>query len=287
MASVGNSTLSREFHEQGFIRVGQLAAKTEVAEFRKIFDLLFLDEQKVNWGLDKPVTEKGASKLPQVLGPSAHFPELRSSAFVQNSRRIAAEILRVPETDLSMGDHMIYKPALTGAETPWHQDEAYWDPQFTTRACSCWLALDDVGVDAGCMQFIPGSHTEDVRAHKHINDDPLVHGLVTREPVDSKGAVPCPLDAGGATFHHRRTLHYTAPNTTPNPRRAYILIWTSKGHRVRSEQPEHRPWQHDEAEAFAKVGVSPIGFQERRKDEEAPPMSSSSSTKVRSSLSKL
>jgi ectoine hydroxylase-related dioxygenase (phytanoyl-CoA dioxygenase family) len=35
--------------------------------------------------------------------------------------------------------------------------------------------------------------------------------------------VACPIPAGGITIHHCRTFHYTGPNLTDQPRRAYIL----------------------------------------------------------------
>ena len=39
----------------------------------------------------------------------------------------------------------------------------------------------------------------------------------------SPAAVVCPLPAGGCTVHHNRTMHYAGPNTSDQPRRAYIL----------------------------------------------------------------
>lgn len=45
------------------------------------------------------------------------------------------------------------------------------------------------------------------------------------DDVDPKGAVACPLPAGGMTIHQPKTLHYTGPNRTNTPRRAYILFF--------------------------------------------------------------
>ena len=45
------------------------------------------------------------------------------------------------------------------------------------------------------------------------------------EDFDTSSAVACPLPrpAGGATFHLNRTLHFSRPNTTDVPRRAYVM----------------------------------------------------------------
>ena len=87
------------------------------------------------------------------------------------------------------------------------------------------------------MQFLPGSHKERIRWHRHIDNDPSVHGLVTDE-VEPAGAVACPIPAGGATFHHCRTMHYAGPNTTDRTRRAYILVFSAP--QQKRDVPEER-----------------------------------------------
>ena len=100
------------------------------------------------------------------------------------------------------------------------------------------------------MQFIPGSHKTEVRWHRHIDNDPTVHGLVT-DDVDPSQAVACPIPVGGATIHTCRTLHYAGPNTTDQPRRAYILVLGAPS--LKRDTPAHRPWQDEEREALAKL----------------------------------
>jgi ectoine hydroxylase-related dioxygenase (phytanoyl-CoA dioxygenase family) len=78
--------------------------------------------------------------------------------------------------------------------------------------------------------------------HRHIDDDPSVHGLWTDEITGDQiaAAVPVPLAAGGATFHHPRTLHHTGPNSTDRPRRAYANEFQTTP--VLRETPMDRPW---------------------------------------------
>jgi ectoine hydroxylase-related dioxygenase (phytanoyl-CoA dioxygenase family) len=123
-----------------------------------------------------------------------------------------------------MGDHAIFKPARFGAATPWHQDEAYWNPELDYTTLSVWMPLQEATVENGCMQFIPGSHKLEVLPHHCINHDPRIHGLEVDEgQIDLSHPAICPLPAGGATFHLNRTFHYTGPNRSDVPRRAYIL----------------------------------------------------------------
>ena len=244
------------FRENGFLSIDRITTDDEIAWLKKIYDQLFIERAGEAKGffydLAAPRAHEGRDLLPQVLGPDMRFPELRESQYYRNAVKLGTKLLGVDE-EISAGGHMIYKPAGYGAETPWHQDEAYWNPNVYLNSLSVWMSLDPATLESGCMQFIPGSHKKEVRWHRHINDDPLIHGLLT-DDVDPAEAVACPLSPGGATFHHSRTLHYTAPNTTERPRRAYILVCS--GPTKKRAKPAHRPWQAEEREALAKANIN-------------------------------
>jgi hypothetical protein len=59
--------------------------------------------------------------------------------------------------------------------------------------------------------------------------------------VDFSSAVACELPAGGATFHHGRTLHYTPPNNSEDYRRAYIAMGSAYEKPLAA--PRSFPWQ--------------------------------------------
>ena len=123
--------------------------------------------------------------------------------------------------------HAIRKPAKDGAATPWHQDEAYWDPAYEHRGLSIWIPLQPATLENGCMQFVPGSHHLGVQPHQLINPDS--HGLELQSLELVEEAVACPLPPGGATIHFSRTLHYAGPNTSTEPRRALIMGFNAPG----------------------------------------------------------
>ena len=113
------------------------------------------------YDLAEPRGHSGRDVLPQVLGPDLKIPELRESQHFQNALKLATQLLGVDEK-INAGGHMIFKPAQYGAETPWHQDEAYWNPDVYLNSLSVWMPLDAATVESGCMQFIPGSHKDDL-----------------------------------------------------------------------------------------------------------------------------
>jgi hypothetical protein len=146
-------------------------------------------------------------------------PELETTATFQRCRELAAVLLR--RSVEYRFDHAIYKPAFNGRATAWHQDEAYTlDPTLVTA--HFWVPVQDVTVEMGCMQFIPGSHRERVRPHQRLERLRHAHALETTD-VDATQAIACPLRAGDLTVHFPRTLHYTGPNLTAIPRLAWSV----------------------------------------------------------------
>src|SRR5579862_6951151 len=212
------------FQENGYLSIPVLMPLDEVERVREIYDRLFearvgreVGDQFDLAGTDEEGVE---ATLPQILGPSRYAPELLEGQYWVNLEHVVKQILG-PDAEVG-GDHMIFKPARIGAETPWHQDQAYWDPEYDYTSLSIWIPLQEATTENGCMWFVPGSHRLEIFPHHSIGHDPRIHGLEV-EGADISQAIACPLPPGGATFHHCKTLHFTGANKSETPRRAYII----------------------------------------------------------------
>lgn len=240
-----------DFHEQGYLAVPRITSDEEIGFMRGLYDRLF--ERRTGWekgDFFDFAGDDGAGKVasvPQLLDPSKHEPALKSTMFRENAQAIAKQLLG-PTAELVF-EHAMLKPPRTGGETPWHQDEAFY-PKFTNyRSVTFWMPLQAVDLKNGCLDFVPGSNKGPLLPHRSINNDPRIHGLEA-VGADAKLRVSCPLEVGGATIHHYRTLHHAGPNGSDGPRRAYAL-----GFGVRSPQYTQRtefPWNLEKATARMK-----------------------------------
>lgn len=216
----------RQYHDQGFLSLPALTTPEEIELMREAYDRIFAEragrERGDQFDLAGSDEEGKQAALPQILSPSKYAPELANLQAWVNAKAIASQLLGGEA--IYSGDHAILKPAGHGAPTPWHQDEAYWDPMLEYQSMSFWMPLQEANEANGCMQFVPGSHKLEVLEHHSINHDPRVHGLET-DGVDETQAVACPLPPGGCTIHDSRTLHYAGPNRSDVPRRAYIMVF--------------------------------------------------------------
>jgi Phytanoyl-CoA dioxygenase (PhyH) len=228
----------------GFLLVEALSSDEEMASLRALFDRMFSERR--GWdkgdlfdmvGLDSPEQELA---LPQLLRPSQYEPLLRQTKLASRARMIAEQILGPKlENDL---EHAISKPPLTGAATPWHQDDAFHRKgSGVLESISIWMPLQDVTVKNGCMRYIRGSNLGPLYPHRSPQNDPRIHGLETISPPDLTHCVEVPMRAGDAVIHLSRTLHGAGVNSTNQPRFAYVLGYSVKARRDRLFTRDY-PW---------------------------------------------
>jgi hypothetical protein len=225
-----------DFQANGFLRIDRITTPEEVAKLRELYDLVMQDATayRLKYGADRD-----GAVINQVFLPELQQPEMADTTYLRNAKRMAAGLLGVGIDDVEMGGQMlIYKPATGGPQAPWHQDEAFWDhlSHVKCNSLSVWMPLDEAVVESGCMQFIPGTHRNDVVAHLCNPGEPLELDI----PFDRDAAVACPLPAGGATFHHCRTFHHTAANTSGRDRRAITTIFHAPAEA--RAVPFDKPW---------------------------------------------
>ncbi|MDA1137321.1 MAG: phytanoyl-CoA dioxygenase family protein [Planctomycetota bacterium] len=221
------------FKDRGYLALNKVTTDEDVAFIREIYDRLF--RERIGWDEGNCFDLAGADEegkeiaLPQILGPARYAPELNDTGLLKNVTAVAKQLLGEEAT--CGFAHAIFKPPRIGAETPWHQDAAYWGSTHWNNSISIWVPLQDVNKENGCMEFVPSSHKYDVLTHQCINKDPRIHGLelVEEERYNIVDPVSCPLPAGGATIHGGYMLHHTEPNRSDVPRRAIILSASTPG----------------------------------------------------------
>jgi hypothetical protein len=226
------------FERDGFLVFENLAGPRTVRALREVYDGLLNHEIECT-GADN----KLGRIIRQIMNPSSYHALFRDNEAFNRGREIAAVLLGVDKPE-PFFDMLIYKEPGQLAETPWHQDFAYYTMPFTAPGVTIpyrdvvqfWTALDDADPGNGCMHFVPGVHHFPLLEHYVAAGDPDYSQrlLAIRDPeevLDLATAVPCPLKAGGATVHSYGTPHFTPGNrTSDRPRRAYIFSFANPRH---------------------------------------------------------
>lgn len=211
----------RQFREQGFLVIDRLLEPAEVeAAVAAIMDIIagkiagprLYSNGGIHASLPPDEREGAVRKIHKYVD---HAPALRHAAFKSESLAILAGIFGEPAKLLE--DQAILKPpsAEAGAEKPWHQDMAYGMLSQTKQVCGIWIALDEAGLDNGCMHVIPRSHMDGPVPHYALRDWQLCDSRVA---VDRDVAVT--LKPGGALIFSGLLHHGTPPNLSGRRRRA-------------------------------------------------------------------
>ncbi|MBM1106035.1 phytanoyl-CoA dioxygenase family protein [Aurantibacter crassamenti] len=214
------------FAKNGFLKIASLLSMDEVEELRGIYDDLLKDNIRTAHlrsdlaGIEQN-TDKKVERITQIMRPSTVATELLNNSAYKKAM-IWAKNLLGDDMELDF-DMMINKAPHTNTPTPWHQDAAYWIDMPDKRSASCWIALDEVFEENGCMWFIPKTEGAPILKHKN-----LPNGGALYCETETKLAQSVPLKIGGCTFHDGFTLHYSHGNSTHSQRRALILNFRPK-----------------------------------------------------------
>jgi Phytanoyl-CoA dioxygenase (PhyH) len=117
-------------------------------------------------------------------------------------------------------EQSVAKPPAARTELPWHQDNGY-TPLDPEQYLTCWLALDDVDLDNGCIQILPESHRQGTLPH-HDDREKNSYFRIGFEGDDSD-AVSIPVARGDVLAFSSLALHRSGPNTSGRGRRAWII----------------------------------------------------------------
>ena len=118
------------------------------------------------------------------------------------------------------------KEANTDAITAWHQDATYFG-LTPYEHVTAWVALSEASVEAGCMEFVPGSHRWGQRRH---GPDALPNSInagaqAITETIETAGAVYAPLATGQMSLHHTLVAHNSPPNRSSDRRIGYGISY--------------------------------------------------------------
>jgi hypothetical protein len=205
------------------------------------------------WNVGDPLK---IQKIDQVHLCDAAFHALASEPLIGEwvARVTGADSVQVWATQLFL------KPPGGGAlgAVGWHTDRENWR-FWEGEVLTVWLALADVGAEAGPLLYVEGSHRW---------PDDEKQGDAYRQTLDPRAGrphreVPVLLRAGGIALHSADTVHGSGANQTNAPRVGLGINVRTERSRVRAGEPHFGYAAHLDDESMCPV----IYRQDPRKSE--------------------
>jgi len=216
-----------QYKEQGFIVVPNVLSANELQTLRtELADVVAKSSQVTEndrvYDLEDTHTPDSPRvrrvKYPHTVMPSVKAL-IRKPELVEILKQLIGPGVRFQTAKLNM------KSAGYGAPVEWHQDWAFY-PHTNQDLLAVGVMIDDMDLNNGPMQVVPGSHKGPVYDH-HSNG--FFCGAIDPTKADCAfdSAVPLTGTAGSMTFHHVRAVHGSAPNTSDKSRNFLLFQFTA------------------------------------------------------------
>lgn len=240
----------RQFQEKGYLHGVQLLNTDQIAALRnELAEMVQPDHEgrEFFYEYHSNESETEETTLFHALGawrvrPTFH-DILWNPAFAMAAYQLLGKGVRM------FHDQLFSKPAHHGGVVAWHQDYSYWGWTTPMAHLTCWIGLDDVDTDNGCMWYIPGSHRwgllEKTGLAGHM--DAVRDVLTPQQIADFDRKIPVEMKAGEASFHHPVLMHGSYANRSDRGRRATLINVFADGVRSNVDpetQPLHGSYPH-------------------------------------------
>ena len=219
------------FRRDGYVHLRAVMSDDEMDAIEAVYDRFLRGEIEVT-GKDlndmttgEHGTDPSRYAVVNVMLPRRYHPAWQGNLFERRAQSIADQLCG-PGKTIDFDQLLAKSPGREDAVFHWHQDQAYWIDTDDRRTATCWLAVDDSTIENGCMQFLPGSHTEPVRPHRPLHADRSASHTLVTDLRATDVMVPVPIRRGDITVHNEGVLHGSGGNTSESSyRRAYIVAF--------------------------------------------------------------
>ena len=192
-------------------------------------------------------TSGDAGKFLADLFVTARIPAMRDILLGSPLGEIAAKLMESKRTRFFF-DHLLVKEPGGANPTPWHQDAPYFTIEGV-QCCGIWIALDDVTAENGAVEYLGGTHKDNVLYAPERFSGEGHYANSQLRPVPNVDAhredfniLSWELAPGDCVLHHVRLLHGAPANSTKSGRRRGIATrWIGDDvvYRTRPEIPDN------------------------------------------------
>ncbi len=225
-------TQQDRFWRDGVLTVEDAVTSDQLQNLRAVF-AEWVEESR-DHDSDYGDTLDGRARFDLEPGHSSEKPALRRVQSPEEISDTYARVMREARTVDIVADligpslrfhHGKVNSKLPGAATTvkFHQDFPF-EPMTNDDMVTALLFLDDVTLENGPLEVVPGTHTGPLYTLWHNG---MFTGMVADEVVDEHKdkVVKCTGKAGSVCLMHARLLHGSAPNLSDQPRTLYIATY--------------------------------------------------------------
>ena len=241
-----------DYFENGYIKVENLIPEETLIELQGVIAKV-LDESRKE--------TKSGSIFDLGPGHSSEIPVLRRLKKPDDYDEVfwnfASGLIADVAADLAGPDVVFHHSKLNfkwndgNDDVKWHQDVQFF-PHTNYNVFTIGCYLNDTGMKNGPLGVIPGSHQEKLYDLYHGEDWTGCLNDADADSLSMKDVEYLTGGAGSITIHNCRTLHFSPPSQSVEPRPLLLNCYTSADAKPYTPHPD--PSSH----AFSLVRGNPV-----------------------------
>ena len=221
-----------QFWRDGVLVVEDAVTPQMLADLRGTF-ADWVEESRTQTD-DYGLTKDNRPRFDLQPGHSAATPGLRRVQSPEEVSEVFANAMRTAKTvDICaelIGPSLRFHHGKVNSKLPgtatkikFHQDFPF-QPMTNDDIITCLLFLDDVTLENGPLEVVPGTHKGPLFSHWHNG---VFTGAVADEVFENHkdNIIKCTGKAGSVCLMHASLLHGSAPNLSNDPRTLYITTY--------------------------------------------------------------
>jgi phytanoyl-CoA hydroxylase len=221
-----------QFWRDGVLVVEDAVTPAQLDDLRRVF-AGWVKESR-DHDADYGETLDGRPRFDLQPGHSARVPGLRRIQSPEEVSETFADVMRNAKTvDICaelIGPSIRFHHGKVNSKLPgtatkvsFHQDFPF-EPMTNDDMITCLLFIDDVTLENGPLEVVPGTHKGPLFSHWHNG---VFTGSVSNEilAAHENDIVKCTGKAGSVCLMHANLLHGSAPNLSDRSRTLYIATY--------------------------------------------------------------
>ena len=222
----------KQFWSDGFLLVENAINDRQLENLKKTF-LDWVNESR-NYKTDYGETMDGRPRFDLQPGHSSDVPGLRRIQSPEEISEVFADVMRngrsVDMCAELIGQGIRFHHGKVNSKLPgtatkvnFHQDFPF-EPMTNDDMITCLLFIDDVTLENGPLEVVPGTHKGPLYSHWHNGTfTGSVSDEILAEHEDK--IIRCTGKAGSVCLMHASLLHGSAPNLSNKSRTLYISTY--------------------------------------------------------------
>ena len=222
----------KQFWTDGFLLVENAINDRQLENLKKTF-LDWVNDSR-NYKTDYGETMDGRPRFDLQPGHSSEVPGLRRIQSPEEISEVFADVMRngrsVDMCAELIGQGIRFHHGKVNSKLPgtatkvnFHQDFPF-EPMTNDDMITCLLFIDDVTLENGPLEVVPGTHKGPLYSHWHNG---IFTGSVSDEILaeHEDKIIRCTGKAGSVCLMHASLLHGSAPNLSNKSRTLYISTY--------------------------------------------------------------